>query len=62
MTARELFDAMTATGETTRENIDNFFFLLSTDTLENQIEMTLTPNDYGTEYTTVNGDLIKVVD
>lgn len=62
MTARELFDVMVSTGETTRDNIDNFFYLLSQDTLENQIEMTLTPNDFGTEYTTVNGDLIRIVD
>lgn len=62
MTATEMFNAMVADGQCTREYVDEFFRALSTDTLENQIAMTLTPNDFGTEYTTVNGDLIKVVD
>lgn len=53
---------MVAVGTTSRQNIDQFFFLLSSDTLENQIAMELTPNDYGTEYTTVTGVLIKVED
>jgi hypothetical protein len=60
MTATEMFNTMVANGVCTREYIDNFFAALSTDTLENQEAMTLTPNDFGTEYTTVNGDLIKV--
>ena len=62
MTATEMFNTMVADGECTRKYIDEFFYLLSSDTLENQIEMTLTPNDEGNEYTTIAGALIKVVD
>lgn len=53
---------MVAVLTTNRQNIDAFFAVLAADTLENQIAMTLTPNDFGTEYTTVTGALIKVVD
>jgi hypothetical protein len=60
MTTRELYDQMVARGWATREEIDEFFALLSQDTLENQIEMALTPNDYGTEYTTIDGKKIEV--
>ena len=62
MTATEMFNTMVAAGTCTRKYIDQFFYLLSSDTLENQIAMTLTPNDEGNEYTTVDGDLIKVVE
>lgn len=61
MTATELFNEMVQSGETTRETIDKFFFELSQDTLENQIAMTLTPDDFGIEYTTIGGQIIKVV-
>ena len=53
---------MVAVGTTKRQNIDKFFALLATDTLANQIAMTLTANDFATEYTTVTGAIIKVVD
>jgi len=62
MTARIMFDEMVAVGSTTIENIGIFFALLAQDTLENQEAMTLTPNDFGTEYTTVTGAIIKVVE
>ena len=62
MTAREIFDRMVASGQATRSEIDEFFFLLSSDTLENQIEMELTPNDNGTEYTTITGKIIRIVE
>lgn len=61
MTDREMFNQMVATGEATRVFIDEFFYLLSQDTLVNQIEMNLTPNDFGTEYTTITGKVIKVI-
>lgn len=62
MTTTTMFDAMVATGLTTREEVDTFFVLLSIDTLENQIAMTLTPNNDGSEYTTVGGKHIKVIE
>jgi hypothetical protein len=62
MTAQEIFDVMVSAGQTTRETIDEFFLLLSSDTLENQIAMTLTPDDSGTEYTTVSDDKIRIVE
>lgn len=60
MTASELFTVMVALGHTTREQIDDFFRALSTDTLENQIAMTLVPSDDGFVYTTIDGKTIKV--
>ena len=62
MTATELFNAMVASGISTRENIDNFFYLLSQDSLVNQEAMTLTPDDFGTTYFTVDAKEIKVND
>lgn len=60
MVLKATFDQMVADGVTTRETIDKFFFLLSSATLDEQIAMTLTPNDFGTEYTTFDGKIIKV--
>lgn len=60
MNATTIFTVMKYTGLTTREEIDNFFRLLAEDTLENQIAMTLTPDDAGTLYTTITGETIKV--
>lgn len=60
MTDRELYDQMVSRGWTTREELDEFFFLLSSDTKENQIAMELSANDFGTEYTTVDGKKIEV--
>lgn len=62
MTATELFNAMVAAGTTTRSEIDQFFALLSTDTLANQIAMTLTPDDNAKIYTTVDSLTIEVVE
>jgi hypothetical protein len=62
MTATEIFNIMVAAGTATRDEIDEFFALLSTDTLENQIAMTLTPNGNGTIYTTVDGNTIEVTE
>jgi hypothetical protein len=62
MTATDLFNAMVASGTSTRENIDTFFYLLSQDTLANQEAMTLTPDDFGIVYTTVDSKTIKVND
>lgn len=62
MTATDIFITMKSLGETTRQEIDTFFRLLASDTLENQIAMTLTANDFGTEYTTVDNKNIKVTE
>lgn len=60
MTAAEIFSLMVAFGETTRQQIDEFFRLLADDTLENQIAMTLMPDDFGMIYTTTDGKTITV--
>jgi hypothetical protein len=60
MTAAELFALMVGFGETTREQIDEFFRLLADDTLANQEAMTLTPDDFGIVYTTIDGKTITV--
>jgi hypothetical protein len=62
MSAREIFDVMVSTGQALRSEIDEFFLLLSQVTLENQIEMELTPNDFGTEYITIDGKKIRIVE
>ena len=61
MTATDLFNEMIVTGVTTRENLDTFFFLLSSDTLDNQIAMTLRANDLADIYYTINDVSIKVI-
>lgn len=59
MTATDLFTAMVANSATTREEVDNFFYLLSQDTLANQEAMTLTTDD-GIIYTTSDSKTIRV--
>jgi hypothetical protein len=62
MIATELFNIMVVNGTTTRENIDKFFALLSTDTLDNQIAMTLASDDFCLVYTTIDNNIIKVIE
>jgi len=62
MTATEMFNAMVASGTVTRDEIDQFFALLGTDTLANQIAMTLTPDDTARIYTTVDSATIEVTE
>lgn len=59
-TASDLFNAIVALGETSREEIDAFFSALLDETLDNKILMTLTPNDSGTVYTTVDNKTITI--
>ena len=61
MTATELLNAIIANGKTcTRDEIDAFFNALSTDTFDNQVAMTLKPDDFGIIYTLPDGATIKV--
>lgn len=62
MTTQEIFNQMTATGTATRETIDQFFALLAVDTLENQIAMALTPDDFGMIHTTRDNKTIEIIE
>jgi hypothetical protein len=63
MTAYEILDQIIANGYTcSRIQIDEYFYWVATADLADQIELELTPNDYGTEYTMKNGMIIRIIE
>lgn len=63
MTAYDILDEIIANGYVcTNERINEYFTLVSSSELIDQIALELIPNEYGTEYTTIDGMIIRIED
>lgn len=61
MTAYEILDTIIENGYVaTRQQIDDYFAWVATASNEDQIELELVPNDFGTEYTTKTSMVIRI--